>query len=278
MSDVDKVAEAFEAILPLLAGLPPQEQGAILADLLATLTGFTTVGRWVEAPACPGATKCSNVVCDFVGVDHAVRIKTSWVALAVVVLSVGLLLVASREGFLFSGSAPPGMIGSAEPTAPSSAIPTPSSTPPAPRAAAPSATLPPEQRPAPPPAPTAAAGSLAPAPPVPTAIAPSTVPPAATAAAPAPPAPTAAAPSEQPAPPPAPTAAGPSAHTPPAPAAVARPASPTAAPPAATVAAPQPPSVLPAEAEMSTADRRQVQEALHRLDYYKGPVDGSSGH
>ena len=28
MSDVDKVAEAFEAILPLLAGLPPQEQGA----------------------------------------------------------------------------------------------------------------------------------------------------------------------------------------------------------------------------------------------------------
>jgi peptidoglycan hydrolase-like protein with peptidoglycan-binding domain len=35
--------------------------------------------------------------------------------------------------------------------------------------------------------------------------------------------------------------------------------------------------VFPAEAEMSTADRRQVQEALHRLDYYKGPVDGIFG-
>ena len=99
------------------------------------------------------------------------RIKTSWVALAVVVLSVGLLLVASREGFLFSGSAPRVVIGSAEPTAPSSAIPTPSSTPPAPRSCcavghAGTAAL--EQRPAPAsPAPTAAAGSLAPAPPVP---------------------------------------------------------------------------------------------------------------
>ena len=28
---------------------------------------------------------------------------------------------------------------------------------------------------------------------------------------------------------------------------------------------------------MSAADRRQVQEALHRLDYYKGPVDGIFG-
>ena len=64
---------------------------------------------------------------------------------------------------------------------------------------------------------------------------------------------------------------------PPAPAAVAPPAPPAAAPPAATAAAPQPPSVLPAEAEMSTADRRQVQEALHRLDYYKGRVDGIFG-
>ena len=55
---------------------------------------------------------------------------------------------------------------------------------------------------------------------------------------------------------------------------------PPAAPPAATAAAPAaapPPSVLPAEAEMSAADRRQVQEALHRLDYYKGPVDGIFG-
>jgi len=28
---------------------------------------------------------------------------------------------------------------------------------------------------------------------------------------------------------------------------------------------------------MSSADRRQVQEALHRLDYYEGPVDGIFG-
>jgi peptidoglycan hydrolase-like protein with peptidoglycan-binding domain len=28
---------------------------------------------------------------------------------------------------------------------------------------------------------------------------------------------------------------------------------------------------------MSLADRRQVQEALHRLDYYKGPLDGIFG-
>jgi hypothetical protein len=45
MSDVDKVAEAFEAILPLLAGLPPQEQGAILADLLATWLVGHSIGN-----------------------------------------------------------------------------------------------------------------------------------------------------------------------------------------------------------------------------------------
>jgi peptidoglycan hydrolase-like protein with peptidoglycan-binding domain len=28
---------------------------------------------------------------------------------------------------------------------------------------------------------------------------------------------------------------------------------------------------------MSAADRRQVQEALRRLDYYKGPADGIFG-
>jgi DNA-binding protein HU-beta len=28
---------------------------------------------------------------------------------------------------------------------------------------------------------------------------------------------------------------------------------------------------------MSAADRQQVQEALHRSDYYKGPVDGVFG-
>jgi peptidoglycan hydrolase-like protein with peptidoglycan-binding domain len=35
--------------------------------------------------------------------------------------------------------------------------------------------------------------------------------------------------------------------------------------------------VLPAEAKMSAADRRQVQVALQRLDYYKGPVDAIFG-
>ena len=33
----------------------------------------------------------------------------------------------------------------------------------------------------------------------------------------------------------------------------------------------------PAAAEMSVADRRQVQEALQRLDYYRRPVDGIFG-
>jgi peptidoglycan hydrolase-like protein with peptidoglycan-binding domain len=28
---------------------------------------------------------------------------------------------------------------------------------------------------------------------------------------------------------------------------------------------------------MSAADRRQIQEALRRLDYYRGPVDGVLG-
>jgi hypothetical protein len=254
-----------------------------------TFSAVSSALKLAEIPALAGPDggfvtplrprRALGVVCDFVGVDHAVRIKISWVALAVVVLSVGLLLVASREGSLFSNrSAPPGTNVSAEPTAPSSATPTPSSTPPATTAAAPSATptpLPSEQ-----PAPTAA-GPSAPAPPALAAAAPSTVPPgtspAATAAAPAAPTPTAAAPSEQPASPPAPTAAGPSAPAPPAPPAAAPSVPPSAAPPAATAVAPQPPSVLPAEAEMSAADRRQVQEALNRLDYYKGPVDGIFG-
>jgi peptidoglycan hydrolase-like protein with peptidoglycan-binding domain len=34
---------------------------------------------------------------------------------------------------------------------------------------------------------------------------------------------------------------------------------------------------LPAEAELSGANRRQIQEALRRLDYYTGPVDGIFG-
>ncbi len=34
---------------------------------------------------------------------------------------------------------------------------------------------------------------------------------------------------------------------------------------------------MPAQADMSQANRRQVQEALRRLDYYQGPVDGIFG-
>jgi peptidoglycan hydrolase-like protein with peptidoglycan-binding domain len=34
---------------------------------------------------------------------------------------------------------------------------------------------------------------------------------------------------------------------------------------------------MPAEAAMSDADRREVQEALHRRGYYRGPVDGIFG-
>jgi peptidoglycan hydrolase-like protein with peptidoglycan-binding domain len=34
---------------------------------------------------------------------------------------------------------------------------------------------------------------------------------------------------------------------------------------------------MPAEAAMSDTSRRQVQETLHRLRYYQGPVDGIFG-
>jgi len=187
-----------------------------------------------------------------------VKIKTSWVAVSVAVLALGLLLVASQEDSLFSNrSAPPETNVSAKPTAPSLTAPTPSSTPPAPASTT--------------------AGPLAPAPaPAPTTVAPSAAPPATPPAAitTAPAAPTAAAPSAPP--PPAATAAAPAAA--PIPTATAPSAPPPSAePPAATAAAPQPPSVLPAEAAMSAADRRQVQETLHRLDYYKGPIDGIFG-
>ena len=37
------------------------------------------------------------------------------------------------------------------------------------------------------------------------------------------------------------------------------------------------PTPLPAEAGMSAADRRQVQEALRRLEYYRGRADGIFG-
>jgi len=44
-------------------------------------------------------------------------------------------------------------------------------------------------------------------------------------------------------------------------------------------AAPSAPPVtgMPAEADMSQANRRQIQQALRRLDYYKGSVDGNFG-
>jgi peptidoglycan hydrolase-like protein with peptidoglycan-binding domain len=51
------------------------------------------------------------------------------------------------------------------------------------------------------------------------------------------------------------------------------------APPASTVVTPPPSSLtgVAAEAGMSDANRRQVQEALQRLDYYRGLVDGIFG-
>ena len=55
--------------------------------------------------------------------------------------------------------------------------------------------------------------------------------------------------------------------------------SPSAPAPAAAVEAPSAPSPppMPAEAAMSDTNRRQVQETLHRLGYYQGPVDGIFG-
>ena len=53
---------------------------------------------------------------------------------------------------------------------------------------------------------------------------------------------------------------------------------PTALPSSAAIAPSAPPATpMPAETSMAAADRRQVQEALHRLDYYQGPIDGLFG-
>jgi Putative peptidoglycan binding domain len=104
-----------------------------------------------------------------------------------------------------------------------------------------------------PPAPTAAAPPASP-------VAPPTTPPTSTAEAPSAP------PASPPTAPPASTAAATSAP----------PAATSTAPPKSAEAPPAPPS-LPAEADMSEANRRQIQEALRRLDYYKGPVDGIFG-
>jgi Putative peptidoglycan binding domain len=55
--------------------------------------------------------------------------------------------------------------------------------------------------------------------------------------------------------------------------------SPTASPSSTAAASAVPPATapVPAEADMSEADRRQVQKALQRLNYYKGPIDGIFG-
>jgi len=53
---------------------------------------------------------------------------------------------------------------------------------------------------------------------------------------------------------------------------------PTALPSAAAPAPSALPAArIPAETSMAAADRRQVQEALYRLNYYNGPIDGSFG-
>jgi cytoskeletal protein RodZ len=87
-------------------------------------------------------------------------------------------------------------------------------------------------------------------------------------AAPASPAPATA--SSQPAKPSAPPATAPST-----PAAPAQPSqvTPTVPPPTSAASA----ATMPAEDKMSAANRRTVQEALHRLGYYQGPVDGKFG-
>ena len=53
---------------------------------------------------------------------------------------------------------------------------------------------------------------------------------------------------------------------------------PTALPSSAAIPPSVPPTTaMPAETRMAAADRRQVQEALHRLGYYQGPIDGIFG-
>jgi Putative peptidoglycan binding domain len=117
--------------------------------------------------------------------------------------------------------------------------------------------------PSPPSAPTTgapAAPEAAPPAPPPQATGPTASPPPASAAPEAAP----------PAPPP--QTAGPTVSSPPPTAAAPLPQPAPTPPPLATTPAP-----LPAEAGMSAADRRQIQEALRRLDYYRGPVDGVLG-
>src|ERR1700760_1092233 len=55
-------------------------------------------------------------------------------------------------------------------------------------------------------------------------------------------------------------------------------AAPTALPSSAAIApSVPPPTPPPSEASMAAADRSRVQDALLRLDYYHGPIDGIFG-
>jgi hypothetical protein len=102
--------------------------------------------RLCHSPSTSSCPRCPLTTLSARQKDHAVRIKASWAALSVVVLSVGLLLVASLDDSPFikgqqsvapARSAPPGTRVSAEATAPSLTTPTPSSAPPAPTAGMP---------------------------------------------------------------------------------------------------------------------------------------------
>ena len=163
-----------------------------------------------------------------------------------VAVSVAVLLIGSLSYWVLNGSS--------QPIAPQSSAP--------PASIAQATSAPPALPSTAPPASTAAAISAP-------AVAPSTAPSASTAEA-------SLAPQASPptAPPVAPSTAlsASTAEVPSAP-----PASPPSAPPASMAAATSAPPSLPAEADMSEANRRQIQEALNRLDYYKGTVDGIFG-
>ena len=108
--------------------------------------------------------------------------------------------------------------------------------------------------------------STAAATPAPT-VATSTAPPTSTAGTPLAPPPAAAATS-------APPVATSTTEAPPAPPAT---ATASTAPPASTGATASGTQSLPVEADISEANRRQIQEALRRLEYYEGSVDGIFG-
>jgi peptidoglycan hydrolase-like protein with peptidoglycan-binding domain len=72
---------------------------------------------------------------------------------------------------------------------------------------------------------------------------------------------------------PPPEASAPTPNAPSTPATSAQPGQATAPPPPSAAMA----LAVPDEEKMSEANRRQVQEALHRLDFYDGPIDGIFG-